>query len=238
MVSSTEAIDDAVGPALARCPPYGVFSPVRLQGRNIRRGLPCPRFCHRPSCSLAAIEISRSVPGPDVLVSASVRTVFRSTQRPSLRSGLFGPGPSTLMRPDPPHSWAPPDFAALRFIPDALAVRFRLGDPWVVRAFALSLPSPHAVLYDHGKFISCILSVPSPLTLAFAKSLTARHSRNPHHPFPMGGWFHGFTGSLFRCFPQVAGTAIASVGGRCWVRLGQILPSQVRLSSPTPSSTS
>ena len=39
------------------------------------------------------------------------------------------------MRPHPPHSWAHPDFAALRFIPDALAVRFRLGDPPVVPCF-------------------------------------------------------------------------------------------------------
>jgi hypothetical protein len=64
---------------------------------------------------------------------------------------------------------------------------------------SLYLPSPHAALYDRGKFISCIRSVPSPMTLAFAKSLTARHSRNLHHPFPMEGWFRGFTGSLFRC---------------------------------------
>jgi hypothetical protein len=64
---------------------------------------------------------------------------------------------------------------------------------------SLYLPSPHAALYDRGKFIGCTRSVPSPMTLAFAKSLMARHSRNPHHPFPMGGWFRGFTGSLFRC---------------------------------------
>ena len=62
----------------------------------------------------------------------------------------------------------------------------------------LYLPSPHAALYDRGKFISCTRSVPSPMTLAFAKSLTARHSQNPHHPFLMGGWFRGFTGSLLR----------------------------------------
>ena len=64
---------------------------------------------------------------------------------------------------------------------------------------SLCLPSPHAALYDRGKFFGCTRSVPSPMTLAFAKSLTARHSRNPHHPFQMGGWFRGFTGSLFRC---------------------------------------
>jgi hypothetical protein len=61
---------------------------------------------------------------------------------------------------------------------------------------SLYLPSLHAALYDLGEFISCTRSVPSLMTLAFAKSLTARHSRYPHHPFPMGGWFRGFTGSL------------------------------------------
>jgi hypothetical protein len=64
---------------------------------------------------------------------------------------------------------------------------------------SLCLPSPHAALRDRGKFISCTRSVPSPMTLAFAESLKARHSRNPHHPFPMGGWFRGFLGSLLRC---------------------------------------
>ncbi len=33
---------------------------------------------------------------------------------------------------------------------------------------------------------------------AFAESLKARHSRNSHHPFPMGEWFRGYTGSLLR----------------------------------------
>jgi hypothetical protein len=65
----------------------------------------------------------------DVLVSTSVRAVFALPQGPSLRSGLCCPSPSSLNRPHPPHSGAHPDFAALRLIPDALAVRFRLGDP-------------------------------------------------------------------------------------------------------------
>ncbi len=43
-------------------------------------------------------------------------------QGPSLRTGLFCPGPSSLNRPHPPHSQAHPDFAALRFIRGALAV--------------------------------------------------------------------------------------------------------------------
>ena len=32
--------------------PYGGFSPVRLQGRKFRRGLPSKLVCQRPSCSL------------------------------------------------------------------------------------------------------------------------------------------------------------------------------------------
>ena len=43
-------------------------------------------------------------------------------QGPSLRSGFFCPGPSTLNRPHPPHSQAHPDFTAVRLIPDAFAV--------------------------------------------------------------------------------------------------------------------
>src|SRR6266566_6822831 len=62
---------------------------------------------------------------------------------------------------------------------------------------SLYLPSPHAVLYDRGEFIGCTCSVPSPMTLAFAESLKARHSRNSHHPFPMGD---GLAATLVRCF--------------------------------------
>ena len=63
---------------------------------------------------------------------------------------------------------------------------------------SLYLPSPHAALYDRGEFISCTRSVPSPMTLAFAESLKARHSRNSHHPFPMGmvSRLHWFAASL------------------------------------------
>ena len=69
---------------------------------------------------------------------------------------------------------------------------------------SLYLPSPHAALYDRGKFISCFRSVPSPMTLAFAESPLARHSQNSHHPFPMGGWFRGYTGSLLAAACRVA----------------------------------
>jgi hypothetical protein len=71
---------------------------------------------------------------------------------------------------------------------------------------SLYIPSPHAALYDRGEFIGCICSVPSPMTLAFAKSPLARHSQNSDHPFPIGGmvsrlrWFAARCG-LSSCLP-------------------------------------
>ena len=56
-------------------------------------------------------------------------------QGPSLGSGLFCPGPSSLSRPHPPHSQAHRAFAARRLIRNALAVRDCLGDPRVVPSF-------------------------------------------------------------------------------------------------------
>src|SRR5262245_50627778 len=50
-------------------------------------------------------------------------------QQSSLRFGLFCPNPSSLNRLHPPHSQARSDFAAVRLIPNAFAVRERLGDP-------------------------------------------------------------------------------------------------------------
>jgi len=51
---------------------------------------------------------------------------------------LFCPGPSSLIRPHPPHSQAHRDFTAWRLIRDAFAVRERLGDPRVVPGFHCS----------------------------------------------------------------------------------------------------
>jgi hypothetical protein len=60
----------------------------------------------------------------------------------SLRFGLCCPEPSSLNRPDPPHSQAQHNFIALRLICAAFAVRERLGDPRAVPRFRLSiLPS-------------------------------------------------------------------------------------------------
>ena len=52
---------------------YGGFSPVRLQGRTVRRGLPSGLVCHRPSCPLLPSSIPCSVSEMDALVSTSVR---------------------------------------------------------------------------------------------------------------------------------------------------------------------
>ena len=78
--------------------------------------------------------------------SARSSTAIRATsvalpQGPSLRSGLYCPGPSSLTRPHPPHSQAHRDFAASRLIRDVHAVRERSSDPRVVPGFrVLFLP--------------------------------------------------------------------------------------------------
>ena len=65
--------------------------------------------------------------------------ILHLPQGPSLRIGLCCPAPSSLNRPHPSHSQARSDFAALRLIPNAFAVRERLGDPRVVPNFRLLL---------------------------------------------------------------------------------------------------
>src|ERR1700680_2344972 len=90
--------------------PYGEFSPVRLQGRNIRQGLPSELVCHRPSCPPCCHHCSLLCVRGDALGCTSVRAVSTALpQGPSLPSGLCCPGPSSLSRPHPPHSRAHPD---------------------------------------------------------------------------------------------------------------------------------
>ena len=175
--------------------PYGGFSPVRLQGRNIRRGLPNHRFAIVLR-ALSSIMHPCSVSGAMCLGAPPCE---RSSLYPSgPRSGLGYVVPVHLhligpIRPTPGHILLSPP-CGLYLMP-SLCVS-RLG-PLSGSVLSLCLPSPHAALYDRGKFISCTRSVPSPMTLAFAESLKARHSRNSHHPFPMGD---GFAATLVRCF--------------------------------------
>ena len=85
--------------------------------------------CHR--YSLLCVRV-------DALISTSVRADQAALpQGPSLRSGLFCPGPSSLNLPHPPHSRAHLDFTVSRLIPDAFAVHIRicLSDPRLVLSF-------------------------------------------------------------------------------------------------------
>src|SRR6267378_3980134 len=93
-------------------------------------------------------------------------------QRSSIRSGLYCPSPSTLNRPHPSHSQAHPDFAAWRFIRNALAVLVRLGDPRVVPCFRCLF------LLDMSSS-----STPGSSSAAFTQFLCRR--RRPS-PFPNG----------------------------------------------------
>ena len=72
------------------------------------------------------------------MIAAPLWVTTPPPQRPSLRSGLFCPGPSSLNRPHPPHSQAHRIFPAWRLIRDAFAVRERRGDPRVVPGFHCS----------------------------------------------------------------------------------------------------
>ena len=74
--------------------------------------------CHRDSLLCVRDE---------ALMNTSVRAGRAALpQGPSLRSGLCCPGPSSLIRPHPPHSRAHLDFTVLRLIPDAFAVHIRI----------------------------------------------------------------------------------------------------------------
>ena len=121
-------------------PQYG--SKAGLSGGAFPGGAHVPRrrVCIRPSCT------PRSATRVPLNVGESVRwcTAVRATsvalpQGPSLRSGLYCPGPSTLNRPHPPHSQARRHFAAQRLIGDAFAVPAGLGDPRVVPCFRCTL---------------------------------------------------------------------------------------------------
>jgi hypothetical protein len=94
--------------------------------------------CIRPSCTSWSRRLSRTAPGRGLDDAPPCGGILHLPQGPSLGSGLFCPGPSSLNRPHPPHSQAHRDFTAWRLIRDAFAVRERLGDPRVVPSFRCS----------------------------------------------------------------------------------------------------
>ena len=113
-------------------------------------------------------------------------------QGPSLRSGLFCPGPSSLNRPHPPHSQARRVFPAVPVIPNAFAVRERLGDPRVVPCFRCSLfPDMPSSTPPECSSAACSQMISSPTTTAFAQVFEARRARLPRHPLRAGILFRG-----------------------------------------------
>jgi hypothetical protein len=142
--------------------PYGGFSPVRLQGWRIRRDLPkasgslsllpaCTVLrlvCRRPSCfSIDPLKVG----SVDAIYCTATRWIAPPTPGALARNRVIV-STISLNRPHPPHSQAPHDFAALRLIRRAFAVRERLADPRAVPGFRCpsrpGMPSPT----DRGEF--------------------------------------------------------------------------------------
>jgi hypothetical protein len=120
--------------------------------------------CHRPSCSPLPSSNPRSVPGDVVRWNTSVRAASAALpQGPSLRSGFFCPGPSTLNRPHPPHSQAHPDFTAVRLIPDAFAVHTAPRRPSSGSTLSLSvlLDMPPSTTPGRSQPVGSRLAVPT-----------------------------------------------------------------------------
>ncbi len=182
--------------------PYGGFSPVRLQGRPIRRGLPARRPRVAPHGLRPPFVPTACKPRISGLCRRRCAHEHRRSsgyaalpQGPSLRSGLCCPGPSSLSRPHPPHSQAHHDFAALRFIRDAFAVLLPRR-PTSGSVLSLLVPSRHAVLSDPGELVGDLRPIAPPTTLAFASSGQARRSQlAPTIRFKWVPQFRGFTGS-------------------------------------------
>src|ERR1022692_273874 len=117
---------------------------IRHAVRKMKEGPsepPCRRRLQTDRSSLGQFGASSYKAAPKGLPSSFVQhdefLVFLTQlpQRPSLRSGLCCPSPSSLMRPHASHSQAHRDFTAVRLIPDACAVPVSLGDPGVVPCF-------------------------------------------------------------------------------------------------------
>ena len=139
-------------PTFPRSPPiipYGGFSPIRLEGWHVRRGLP-KHHQIKPAPGIHWSIFGLRPPFVHLVVGFGDPAQCRAEdsivhrlggwgrpppQGPSLWSELCCLGPSSLTRPHPPHPRAHRDFTAWRLIRDAFAVRERRGDPRVVPGF-------------------------------------------------------------------------------------------------------
>ena len=103
------------------------------------------------------------------------------------------PGPSSLIRPHPPHSWAHRDFTALRLIRDVFAVRERRGDPRVVPSFRCTFLSDMPSSTTSGS--SCIALSRSRCRHGLRHRLTGSTLPSIPQSDHAGLQFRGFTGS-------------------------------------------
>src|SRR3974377_120672 len=103
----------------------------------------CPsrdQVCVHPSCSPwqhgPPFRVGGHLLGRNTAMRATFVALLHGS---SLRIELCCLDPSTLNRPDPPHSRAQHNFIEWRLICAAFAVRGRLGNPRVVPRFRLSI---------------------------------------------------------------------------------------------------
>jgi hypothetical protein len=158
-------------------------------------------------------------------------------QGPSFRSGLFCPGPSSLIRPHPPHSQAQPDFAAERaYTGCRRCVSVLLSptprQPTSGSVLSLAILCRHVVLWDPGKFLGCEHPVPSPTTLAFDLSGGSRHFRSPTLRFPWEGSFRGCPTVHFRYNLSTCSPPLSEPTGLPPSRRGLLLPGFRRFGHP------
>jgi hypothetical protein len=100
---------------------------------------------------------------------------------------------------------------------------------------SLLVPSRHAVLSDRGESIGCAHSVTTPMTLAFAESQAARHSRVPIIRFR---WVNDFAASPVRYSlrPVELLAPLADLTGHSTQPTGTFTPELSTGRSPSPSS--
>jgi hypothetical protein len=134
-------------------------------------------------------------------------------QGPSLGSGLFCPGPSSLNRPHPPHSRAHRDFTAWRLILDAFAVRERLGDPRVVPGFRCSFrpdmpssPTPGSPTSICSRPSMSTWPSPNDHRLGTPKSPAIRSTRVSHFVASLVRFRYGLPGCSPPCTDRTGNT--------------------------------
>jgi hypothetical protein len=158
-------------------------------------GVPCPcSGLHPTFASSVATPNPRSESRQPARCDAAMQAAPAALpQGPSLRSGLFCPGPSSLNRPHPPHSRARRVFPAMPVIPNAFAVRERRGDPRVVPCFRCPLfPDMPSSMPPECSSAACSQSYSSPTTMAFVQRMYGS-ARSTLPPSASGG--HTLSGS-------------------------------------------